>query len=140
MHCRRASAHCVRGTPACGWTKPVGTLKPDISWWEGGRCTFVGDVKYKRLYSQQVAPNADLYQLLAYAIAADVPGGLLIYARGEREETTATVRHTGKRLEVRALDLSGTPEDILAQVNGLAARVAQMRAGTPALRPPLPAR
>ena len=28
-------------------------------------------------------PNADLYQLLAYTTALNLPGGLLVYAKGE---------------------------------------------------------
>ena len=57
-------------------------LKPDLSWWDGSTCTFVGDAKYKRIRDEHV-PNADLYQLLAYTTALDLPGGLLIYAQGE---------------------------------------------------------
>ena len=86
-------------------------LKPDLSWWDGGTCRFVGDAKYKRVQDERV-PNADLYQLLAYATALDLPGGLLIYAGGEAEEVVHQVRHTGKRLEVAALDLSGTIDDL----------------------------
>ena len=47
-------------------------LRPDLTWREGGRCVFVGDVKYKRIVDDRV-PNADLYQLLAYATAEDLP-------------------------------------------------------------------
>ena len=55
-------------------------LRPDLTWWDGARCTFAGDVKYKRIRDAHV-PNADLYQLLAYVTALDLPGGLLIVAR-----------------------------------------------------------
>ncbi len=34
-------------------------LEPDLVWWEGGRCVFVGDAKYKRVKDERV-PNADL--------------------------------------------------------------------------------
>ena len=54
-------------------------LQPDLSWWDGRVCTFVGDAKYKRTKDERV-PNADLYQMLAYATALDLPGGLLVYA------------------------------------------------------------
>ena len=37
---------------------------------KNGTCTFVGDAKYKRIADARV-PNADLYQLLAYATALD---------------------------------------------------------------------
>jgi 5-methylcytosine-specific restriction enzyme subunit McrC len=104
------------------------TLLPDISWWEAGRAVFVGDVKYKRLREDQVK-NADVYQVLAYTIAADLPGGLLIYAAGEREPSVHTVVHLSKRIEIVTLDLRGTPDDVLAQVRELAVRVRAMRAG-----------
>ena len=100
-------------------------LEPDISWWNGGACTFVGDVKYKRVDGN--VPNADLYQLLAYATALDLPGGLLVYAQDEREPTTYTVRHSGKQLHVAALDISGTLEEVLGRVGELAGRVRTLR-------------
>ena len=101
------------------------SLKPDLTWRDGSRCTFVGDVKYKRM--EAGVPNADLYQLLAYATALDLPGGLLVYAQGEREPATHTVRHSGKRLELAALDLSGDLEAALAQVGELAQRITGLR-------------
>ena len=57
-------------------------IKPDLSWWDGEVCTFVGDAKYKNVSGER-APSADLYQLLAYTTALDLPGGLLVYAQGE---------------------------------------------------------
>lgn len=107
-------------------------LLPDLSWWDGTDCAFVGDVKYKR--ADGGVPNADLYQLLAYATALDLPGGLLIYAQGEAEPATHAVRHAGKRLEVRALDLSGSREDLLARIDELAGRVRALRTESRAFR------
>ncbi|MXY17383.1 MAG: restriction endonuclease [Acidobacteria bacterium] len=100
-------------------------LTPDLTWREGSRWMFVGDVKYKKIDGG--IPNADLYQLLAYATAVDLPGGLLIYAKSEREPATHTVRHSGKRLEVAALDLSGDLEGTLAQIRDLAQRITGLR-------------
>lgn len=108
-------------------------LRPDLTWWEGGRCTFVGDAKYKRIDGG--VPNADLYQLLAYATALGLPGGLLIYAEGEREHATHTVRHSGKRLEVATLDLSGTLEQALGRIDALAQRVKALRGEADRFRP-----
>ena len=102
-------------------------LEPDLSWWDGGICVFVGDAKYKNLSSASTAPNADLYQVLAYATALGLPGGLLIYAAGEAEAMLYRVRHTGQRLEVAALDLSGTLDDALAGVSALAQTVIALR-------------
>ena len=100
-------------------------LRPDMAWRDGSRCTFVGDVKYKR--ANAGVPNADLYQLLAYATALDLPGGLLIYAQGEREPAAHTVRHSGKRLEVATLDLSGALEETLDRIGDLAQRIRRLR-------------
>ncbi len=100
-------------------------LKPDLAWRDGSHCIFVGDVKYKR--ADGGVPNADLYQLLAYATALDLPGGLLIYAQGEREPMEHTVRHSGKRLEVATLDLSGALEETLARIGDLAQRIRALR-------------
>ena len=100
-------------------------LRPDMVWRNGSRCTFVGDVKYKR--ADRGVPNADLYQLLAYATALDLPGGLLIYAQGELEPAAYTVRNSGKRLEVATLDLSGALEETLDRVGDLAQRIRKLR-------------
>ena len=107
-------------------------LKPDLSWWDGSICTFVGDAKYKRVIGERI-PNADLYQLLAYATALDLPAGLLIYAKEQGEESSEKrpvehrVRHAGKRLEIVELDLSGTLDEILARVDTLANRIRELR-------------
>ena len=101
-------------------------LRPDLTWWYGGNCVFVSDAKYKYIRDGNV-PNADLYQLLAYVTALDLPGGMLIYAKGEKEPATYHVRHSGKRLEVAALDLSGTLDDALKRVGSLAIRVKALR-------------
>ena len=101
-------------------------LKPDLVWREGSSWTFVGDAKYKDL-SGEHAPNSDLYQLLAYVTALNLPGGMLIYAKGEREPATYHIRHSGKRFEVAALDLSGTLDDVLNRVESLANNVRALR-------------
>ena len=106
-------------------------LRPDLVWREGGRCVFVGDAKYKRVKDERV-PNADLYQLLAYVTALDLPGGLLVYAKDDDDPETRgmtyDIRNTGKHLEVAVLDLSGTLEDVLGRVKGLADRARALRA------------
>ena len=101
-------------------------LRPDLSWWAGPTCRFVGDAKYKRVQDGR-APNADLYQLLAYATALDLPGGLLVYAQGEAADVVHVVRHSGRRLEVCALDLTGAIDDLRRRLEGLAERVRRLR-------------
>ena len=102
-------------------------LEPDISWWAGSRCRFVGDVKYKRS-AEGVGKHPDFYQLLSYAAAADLQDGMLIYAAGESEPGVHRVRHLDKRLVVVALDLAAGPYELLAQVRSLAARIERMAA------------
>ena len=97
-------------------------LRPDLVWREGGAYVFVGDAKYKNISEKRV-PNPDLYQLLAYTTALNLPRGLLVYAKGEVDTAAYTVRHAGKRLEVAALDLSGSLDEVLDRVRQLAARV-----------------
>jgi len=101
-------------------------LRPDLTWWDGRSCVFVGDAKYKKITHASV-PNVDLYQLLAYATALDLPGGLLIYAEGEDEPREYRVRHADKRLEVAALDISGMLEETLARVKNLSERIRLFR-------------
>ena len=121
-------------SPAMFGEKPIASLddggrihlRPDLTWWEGSSCVFVGDAKYKKITHASV-PNADLYQLLAYATASNLPGGLLIYAKDEAEPREYSVRHAGKRLEVAALDLAGTLEKALVRVKGLSERVIALR-------------
>ena len=123
------------------------SLRPDFAWWEGRRCVFVGDAKYKRMpnrgHGERVkrasnaernerASNADLYQILAYATALDLPGGMLIYAKDEDDQSEAnaatyTVRHACKRLQVAALDLSGALDDVLGRVGEIAGRIRALR-------------
>ena len=67
----------------------------------------------------------------AYATALALPGGLLIYAQGEAELAAYRVRHAEKRLEIAALDLSGTIDDLLARIGALAQRIRSMRARNP---------
>ena len=102
------------------------TIEPDLMWWEGPNCLFVGDAKYKSLTGKGV-PNADLYQVLSYATALNLPGGLLVYADGEADEVTYTVCNSGKRLEIALLNLSGSLEDVLASAGDVAKKVKTLR-------------
>ena len=102
------------------------SLRPDLTWWDGPECLFVGDAKYKNVTGARV-PNADLYQLLSYATALGLPGGLLVYAQGEAEPASYTVHRCGTRLEVAALDLTGALGEILEAVRYIAKKVVRLR-------------
>ena len=100
------------------------SLVPDLMWRSGrtGAPVFVGDAKYKRIVSARW-PNADIYQMLAYCTASDLPSGLLVYAAGEEAEARHRIKHAGKTIEVATLDLTGTPDEMLAAVRQLASTV-----------------
>ncbi len=48
-------------------------------------------------------------------------------AQGEADTASYIVKHSGKRLEVVALDLSGTLDEVLRRVDHVAARVRALR-------------
>ena len=56
-------------------------VEPDLAWVANGKIAFVGDAKYKRIDDNMC--NPDLYQMLAYVVAANLPSGMLIYPKGE---------------------------------------------------------
>ena len=101
-------------------------LKPDLTLWRGGRCVWVGDAKYKNIDGEGTAKPPDLYQMLAYTTALNLPCGTLIYAKDKSVDTgqyTYTVRHAKKKLDVVALDLDQQLDDILGQVHNIANRL-----------------
>ena len=102
------------------------SLRPDLSWWESGVCKFVGDTKYKNITAKPI-PNADLYQVLAYATALNLPGGLLIYAKGEANLATYKVLYAEKWLEVAVVDLSKPLKTVLEQVKQIGRRIEDLR-------------
>ena len=101
-------------------------MQPDLSWWKSGQCLFVGDVKYKRLEAGRIK-HPDLYQLVSYAIAADLPRALLVYASGEGAPGVHEIVHVGKELTITTLDLEGAPDEILGQVGQLAERISDVK-------------
>ena len=100
-------------------------MKPDITWWRRGRCSAVVDAKYKRTTSQDY-PNADAYQMLAYCTRLRLGRGWLVYADlGEEAGGTTIVRGPGTEIVVRAVDISGTIEQLEAGVTELAREIAE---------------
>lgn len=61
--------------------------------------------------------------MLSYTIAARVPEGLLIYAKGEEEPAVHNIAMANKLLTVVSLDLAGDPGDILQQIRTVAERI-----------------
>ena len=115
-------------------------IKPDLRFRDPDSrlITYVGDIKYK-LTDDAVARSADYYQLLAYTTALDLPEGVLIYCQtdGGKPAGKITVRHAGKRLHVRALDLRGSPAEVAREIDDLATWIA---ARSEQVRPRVPFR
>ena len=109
-------------------------LKPDLVWRQAGRYVFVGDAKYKNITGDRI-PNDDLYQILAYVTALGLGGGLLVYAEGECDPETYTVRNTGTILEVTSLDISGSLDQVLERIESVAKHVRRLRSKTDIVRP-----
>jgi 5-methylcytosine-specific restriction enzyme subunit McrC len=99
-------------------------LQPDLSLWQGGRCVFVGDVKYKRILPSEY-PNADIYQAVAYAVATGLDRALLIYAASEGEPASHRIVRIAKQIDVVVLDLSVPPAQVLEQIDRIASRIRQ---------------
>jgi 5-methylcytosine-specific restriction enzyme subunit McrC len=104
-------------------------LEPDLGLHPQGIWEFIGDVKYKTDRGNGL--NPDLYQLLAYATATDLPEATLIYADGPPQPRTHHVRHRHVDLHIHHLDLDQPPTYVLRELAHLAA---QVRAISP--RPP----
>ena len=107
------------------------SIRPDLRFRHpsSGSVTYVGDIKYK-LTADAQGRAADYYQLLAYTTALDLPEGILIYCRTDAGEPAGevTVRHAGKKLHVRAVNLTGSPAEVANEVADLADWIAA-RAG-----------
>ncbi|WP_306231930.1 McrC family protein [Agrococcus beijingensis] len=105
-------------------------MQPDLVFRDtAGAVRFVGDVKYK-LADDARGRSDDYYQLLAYTTAMDLPEGMLIYCRRAdgRNQSTVTVKHSGKRLVARAIDLSGSPAEVEHEILLLAGAIAEASA------------
>ncbi|MFD5867881.1 McrC family protein [Corynebacterium sp. NPDC060344] len=98
------------------------SMQPDLVFASpDGTPRFVADVKYK-IASDARARSQDYYQLLAYVTSLDLPEGMLIYCSSDAggSRRTVPVHNTDKRLTVRALDLTGSPDDVDRQIHLLA--------------------
>jgi hypothetical protein len=76
-------------------------------------------VKYKKTTVDGVL-HPDIYQTLAYAVAADLPGALLVYAAGGSDPVYHRVVHLDRRIDVMALELDGPRSAVLADVERVA--------------------
>jgi 5-methylcytosine-specific restriction enzyme subunit McrC len=82
----------------------------------------VADAKYKA-EKPKGFPDADLYQMLAYCTALNLPEGHLVYAKGNAPYGAHRVRHAGIKIHQHALDLELPPTELLEQIYYIADRL-----------------
>ncbi|MFB9652770.1 McrC family protein [Pseudarthrobacter oxydans] len=99
-------------------------LRPDIVWRDDQEVLAVLDAKYKAEKNNRF-PNADLYQMLAYCTRFNMRAGHLVYAKGECDETFHDIRGADVRLFTHSLDLEAQPNELLGQIERLAAQVVE---------------
>lgn len=98
-----------------------GTIRviPDlVRYADDGTPLAVADAKYKA-EKPEGFPDADLYQMLAYCTALDLPEGHLVYAKGNAPR----LRHARITIHQHTLELDQPPAGLLAEVRGLAERL-----------------
>jgi hypothetical protein len=78
-------------------------------------------VKYKR--DPGSGHSSDLYQLLAYATASRLPDATLVYADGPPSPTTIQVCGSETAIHLHHLDLAAAPDQLLGQIQALAATI-----------------
>jgi 5-methylcytosine-specific restriction enzyme subunit McrC len=83
-----------------------------------GAPAMVFDAKYKAASAADGYTNADYYQMLAYCTALTVPTAWLIYA-GPGQPRVRGIRNSEVSVVEYPIDLSQSPEDLLARVQKL---------------------
>lgn len=111
-------------------------MKPDVVQLRGNRPVAVFDAKYKLEDPKGGYPNADVYQMLAYCTALQLPTGWLVYAVGDAGKEPIRVAHTDVQVFQYALDLRDHPVAVLAQIRELVTTAI----GTPLSNPVPPVR
>ncbi len=94
-------------------------IRPDYVWIRDGRPATVADAKYKA-EKPSGFPQADMYQMLAYATVLGLDHAHLIYARGNEPEARHWVTNSPLRITAHALDLASTHSQLLASVDRIA--------------------
>jgi len=98
------------------------SLRPDLSIWEGTRCLFVGDCKYKPS-EDAMAQRTDVYQCLAYAAATGLRQIMLIYGGTAAQARDVEIVDGRTIVAVRTLDLGASTVMLKEQFRRLAQEV-----------------
>ncbi len=99
------------------------SLRPDLSLWNGSRCVFAGDCKYK-FSPTALAHRDDVYQCLAYAAATGLPSITLFYAGDRSGARDIAIADGRTRVLVRTVNLAAPIEQLRAQCASLAVEIA----------------
>lgn len=97
---------------------PRVTMRPDIVHFIDGKPALIFDAKYKAASANGQYPNADHYQMLAYATGAGQTDAWLIYA-GSGNRVSRRVRNSEISVHECPIDLSSAPSDLLSRVEDL---------------------
>lgn len=96
---------------------------PDLVWYDdSGRPIAVVDAKYK-VEKLKGYPESDLYQMLAYCSALGIKEGHLVYAKGNGPVSVHVIRSCGIVIHCHSLDLALAPNQLLAEIDSLAAAI-----------------
>jgi len=98
-------------------------MRPDLVWYRGGTPIAVIDAKYEA-EKPSGFPDADYYQLLAYATALGLHDAHLVYAKGNEEPRRFVVRNTAITIHAHTLDLNTGSDALLGQMDALQCRIA----------------
>ena len=108
-------------------------LKPDVVHFIGKKPALIFDAKYKAASANGQYPNADHYQMLAYATAINRTDAWLVYA-GTGIPTERGVLNSEIKVHECPIDLSGTPSEILTRIESISehsfATIADVIAGS----------
>lgn len=95
------------------------TYIPDVTIWRGRACMAVLDTKYKRYRKPGAAKGQpgedDVRQILLYAALLDAQRAILVYPESAHDEFHLPVRPGLRDVEVRGLDLAGSPAELQAK-------------------------
>lgn len=93
-------------------------MRPDIVHMVNGEPALIFDAKYKAATANGQYPNADHYQMLAYATAVERTDAWLIYA-GRGTTALRRVRNSPVTVHECPIDLSSTPSELISRVIAL---------------------
>lgn len=96
-------------------------MRPDIVHLIDGQPALIFDAKYKAASTTGQYPNADQYQMLAYATATGKTDAWLVYAdRGSSGRRQ--VRNSEISVHECPIDLSGSPSEVISRMESLSAQ------------------